>query len=355
MWKELKAAAKSVVVPVFFSIGVYERTIAKYHKKKAIVLMGHRISDATSSLDQEPELLEFERGITQERFDDLMRYVRAKMNPVSVGEVTDFVSGQRDIPDRAVAVTFDDGYWDNYSLAYPTLKQYDIPATIYLTTGFIGTNEIQWWDRIGEILKRTEKPNMEMREVFEKLGGKFEGPAESLGLTTSRGRNAAWLRLTLWLRPMPPSDIATVVQVLEELLDVDTTPHRSRHRMLGWEQVREMHKAGLEFGAHTVTHRSFSELSESEIEKEVLDSKKAIEEKIGAPVVSFAYPFGDLPHNSDAWKNMFRKHGFRSAFLTYEGSNEVGTDPLDLRRIGIGNVPLGYLAREMSRFVRPDR
>ena len=90
------------------------------------------------------------------------------MYPVSVYDLVRCIMNKKELPLNAVAITFDDGYEDNYRKAYPILKKYNIPATIFLTTGYIGTSKIFWWDMLGEIIKKSAAPFVDMN-IFKEF------------------------------------------------------------------------------------------------------------------------------------------------------------------------------------------
>src|SRR5207249_8013662 len=99
--------------PSLLGLGGYDRLIEKYHHDKVVILWGHRVSRGDACQERAAPL-SFEEGITQAKFERLMRFLHEKMHPVSLEEIVSFVAGGKRIPDRAVSVTMDDGYMDNY-------------------------------------------------------------------------------------------------------------------------------------------------------------------------------------------------------------------------------------------------
>jgi peptidoglycan/xylan/chitin deacetylase (PgdA/CDA1 family) len=344
----IKKKIKSLLYPTLLRLGIYDRIIEKYHRNKIVILWCHRVTPAIYKKPDSMPPLNFETGVTCQRFEELMRFLGEKMRPVSLQEIADFVAGNKEIPDRAVAVMLDDGYVDNYFHAFPILKRYHVPATIFLTTGFIGTNLMFWWDRIGEILKRTHSGSLEMGEIKYFLAGAGESLPNEFYLDTYSSRNRAWASLTAALRRCEPEQTAKVIQHMEDHLEVKAETYRHLHRMLNWEQIFEMSKNGIDFGAHTVSHPFLSDLTPEDFENETLGSKKAVEGKIQKPVIAFAYPFGGLPRSTSFMKEKLKEYGFRCAFLTEEGYVCAESDPYELKRISIGNVPLGNVVRELT-------
>lgn len=350
---KIRNTVKSVLVPTLFNLGVYARSIERHHKNKIVILSGHRVSSATHEERNGVLPLELETGIPSERFEELLHFIKEKMNPVSLEDIVSFVNGKKDIPDRAVAVTLDDGYMDNYTNAFPLLKQYGIPATIFLATGFINNDVMFWWDRIGEILKRTKIKNLEANRIGDFLNGNRGSLPDRLDLSTQDSRNNTWDSLTKILRRYETDRIERVIRVLEE--DLEVTPGSYQHdcAMLTWDQVLEMSKNGIDFGAHTVTHPSLPSLTPDDCEKEALESKKAIEERIQKPVISFAYPFGDFDRDKRAiMRKKLSDGGFQCAFLVEQGYACKESDPFELKRVYVGNAPLGMTVRAFTSVVQ---
>jgi peptidoglycan/xylan/chitin deacetylase (PgdA/CDA1 family) len=352
MMRRVKHGVKSILVPSLFGLGVYDRSIRRHHRRKVVIFSGHRVS--SQGQQRRAGALALETGITAERFEELLRFLKAEMNPVSVDDVANFVAGKGDIPDRAVAITLDDGYRDNYTNAYPLLKEYGIPATIFLATGFIGNTHMFWWDRIGESLKRTRVDRVEKSWINGLLNGERAALPDTLDLSTHAGRNQAWDSLTTALRRCERDRRDGILAVLEERLAVE--PAESDSTMLTWEQVVEMSGNGVDFGAHTVTHPSFASTTTDECEREAVESKRAIEARTGKPVISFAYPFGDFNRDQMAiMKDRLRTAGFRCAFVVESGCVRADSDPYELKRVHVGNTPLAATVRATAMVVERDR
>jgi len=348
----LKRTIKRVLYPSLLRLGVYDRLIEKYHRDKVVILWGHRVSRDDNGHEEGAAPLSFEEGITQAYFERLMRFLREKMHPVSLEEIVSFVAGEKRIPDRAVSLTMDDGYMDNYLNAFPILKQYQIPATIFLTTGYTNTDSIYWWDLIGEILKRTKIKKLEMREIKILLDGKGGWLPDIVPLNTLYRRNAAWDDLTFALRWCGAAQISKVIELMEDRLEVNTGAYKHLHSLLTWSQIREMSRNGIDFGAHTDSHQPLSTLSSEQLLKEFLVSKQAIEEQIGKPVASFAYPYGDCHAPGLDLPEMLAQCGFQCAFTVENGHVDAGSNPFALKRVGIENSSVGIMVNELVETVK---
>src|SRR3990170_2672732 len=127
----------------------------------ARVLMYHRVKPPLEgdSSGQHP-------GLAHRHFILQIQYIKHRMTPISLGELTQRIAAGRKLPPKAIALTFDDGYEDNYTNAYPVLKQYGVPATIFLITGFVGSSIQLWWDRLWDILHAARQPALETAPLF---------------------------------------------------------------------------------------------------------------------------------------------------------------------------------------------
>lgn len=238
-----------------------------------------------------------------------------------------------------VIITFDDGYRDNYMRAFPILKKHQVPATVFLATGFISTNDLLWYDKLAWILNRcTSVPgtgtlvkNGIEQDLIRDLAGYFNASAA--------GRAKYLNALALKLRLLPQKKQDDILCALSKACHVCSWPDDQERAMLSWDEVREMSKYKISFGAHTRSHPALSLLSLSEARTEIEGSKRDIEEKIQKPVSSFAYPYGKTEDYNDGIVQLVKGSGYKYACTTNSGSERLPFgSPYSLRRKG---TPLG--------------
>jgi peptidoglycan/xylan/chitin deacetylase (PgdA/CDA1 family)/CelD/BcsL family acetyltransferase involved in cellulose biosynthesis len=261
-------------------------------------------------------------AISTEAFEIHMRYLARNYKVVSLRELHRHLEAG-DSNQMVVAVTFDDGYRDNYECAYPILQRYNIPATIFLTTGALDSGEPIWFERMAEAVKKTSQEFIDLEmEIPRRCWMRTE--AERL---ESIGRMFGMLRVL--------SDADRHVR-LAEILGKLAAPKECERRgkMLTWEQVRLMKAHGIDFGGHTVTHPFLSKLTAESAAWEVSECKRRIEEESQAPVEFFAYPNGREEDFATSNKEILRSAGYRAAVTTIWGMNYRSTDPMELRRGG---------------------
>ncbi|MBN2580007.1 MAG: polysaccharide deacetylase family protein [Pirellulales bacterium] len=217
------------------------------------------------------------------------------------------------------AVTFDDGWRDNYDLAFPVLRELGIPATIFVTTGKIGSTELFWQQALGRAFHRAAAhPAGESgRRLRRALSGDEGAPPtpELYRQTVSR-----WKRL-------PPD------QRKERLRRADclpSAPAEDSRCFLNVEEIREMAAAGLAFGSHTVTHPLLPQLTASEMDRELRESKDCLEDLLRRPIEMIAYPDGAF---SEAVLDRVRAAGYRIGCTTQRRRIGNGKDGLCLSRI----------------------
>jgi peptidoglycan/xylan/chitin deacetylase (PgdA/CDA1 family) len=276
------------------------------------ILSYHRVSDQRDS---------FLPALGVRRFEAQMEYLASDFRVLSLEEaVARLEAGE--LPDHALVVTFDDGYRDNYRHAFPVLRRLAIPASFFLTTGAIGSGGLLWHDRVFHAFRQT---------ALRALTG-YPEPADAYPLTTPENRRGARQAVLDFLRTVDSAEQASWVERLERALAV-SPPTDGGRLMLSWEEVREMHRAGFSFGAHTVGHPILTRLSLSGARREMRESKEAIEAALGAPVQTFAYPNGSAADFGVEHKEALRDLGFRCALTTIFGVNRPGDDLFELRRI----------------------
>lgn len=224
---------------------------------------------------------------------------------------------------KAMAITFDDGFRDNYLRAFPLLHQYKAPATFYLTTGCIDNQQLFWVTHLRYMLALTRI--RELRTTVEPFSFDFTQP---------RGREEAFRALVVKMKNIPTSRRLSLLEELIEKLAVDATPLRTL--MMSWQEVREMHNQGMSFGAHTVTHPNLPNTSLDEAKREICTSKETIEAHLQASVLDFSYPNGrGSSHLTEQIKDIVRHAGFHSAVTSIAGGVELGHDPFALKRVGV--------------------
>jgi peptidoglycan/xylan/chitin deacetylase (PgdA/CDA1 family)/CelD/BcsL family acetyltransferase involved in cellulose biosynthesis len=273
----------------------------------------HRVND-----DNDP----YFDAISTELFEVHMRYLAQHYKVVGLAELRRHLEAG-DSNEMVVAVTFDDGYRDNYDYAFPILARYNIPATIFLTTGALDSGDPLWFEQLAEAVKKSNREYIDleidiprrfwMRNDAERI--KCNGKLFSLLRSLNDNDRRAWLTEILGSLGAPVAS-------------------ERRGKMLTWDQVRLMSRQGVDFGGHTVTHPFLSKLAPRQAEWEVSECKRRIEEETQRAVQFFAYPNGREEDFAASNKELLRSAGYAAAVTTIWGMNYSSTDPMELRRGG---------------------
>jgi peptidoglycan/xylan/chitin deacetylase (PgdA/CDA1 family) len=218
---------------------------------------------------------------------------------------------------QGVVLTFDDGYANNYHLAFPVLEKYQFPATIFIATGFVDRTVPLWGDRLHYAITAGRVRN----SVFEWKGERFTLAQSS---PVDIDRLFATLRQRLMREPL--SGIHDFLCHLERHLQVsyEWSSIPEALKPLHWDHARSMLRSGLvSFGAHTVSHPVLSRCSEELQRLESLTSKRRLEEELGRKCTLFAYPYGKYTDYTGVTAQIVKEAGFELAVTTEYGANKV--------------------------------
>jgi len=275
-----------------------------------LVLMYHRVAP----IDEfDPHLI----SATPANFNMQMRYLRHNYKVISIEQLAHYRKKPNMLPKRAVIVTFDDGYLDNYVHAFPVLRKYQIPATVNLTTGYIEKRELLWWDMLEYAINNTKQKKI-------RLEGK------TLALTDKR--RAVKFIFSIMKRAEDTRRKRICAQAMRQL----GVRCPTKRMFLNWKQVREMKEEGIEFGAHTESHAILTKISFEHACQEIMASKEAIEEQLSRPTI-FAYPNGTEHDMNDRLDSFLKQQGFRFSLSTIYGINHLTKNTFRLKRVGIEN------------------
>ena len=258
-------AARSFAARLFKHLGTWRGVLVMNH---------HRIGDAQSS--------PFDRSLwssTAESFDGQVRYLAREVDVILPSELDDALKSRRG---RHVMLTFDDGYRDNYEIAYPILREHGVRACFFVATGFLDSPRAAWWDEIAWM-----GGDRHQTERYKQLpGDEAERYLDQIAEETGRGRCPAREALDEWMT---------------------------------WDMVREMRDGGMEIGGHTVTHPVLSRVSPERQRDEIAGCARRLQEELGQPMRSFSYPNG-TPWSFDTHtREALDAQGVDLAFSFYGG------------------------------------
>lgn len=311
-------------------LDVYATARRAITHRQAAIIMYHRVDSAP------PPWLS--GAIAPEDFAREIAYLCKVAEIVPLDWLVNQLYEGKSIPPRAVCLTFDDGYKDNYTFAYPILKKYNAPATIFLATGRIGNSPIFPLHKVRFAIWNTGVTRFEV----EGLGGYH--------LNSPVSRLSVMEKIQAHLLKLPEQEQNLTVERLLKVLHVNPPDNLGGNLMLSWDEVLEMSQNGISFGAHTVAHPILTQLPIEEAREEISRSKTDIEEKLGKPCTLFAYPNGDF--NAEIVQ-LVRESDFIAAVTTVPKLlNKQPQDPLLLPRISAG--PNFYTCKGSFSGLYPD-
>jgi peptidoglycan/xylan/chitin deacetylase (PgdA/CDA1 family) len=227
-----------------------------------------------------------------------------------------------------LALTFDDGYYDNYTCGFSLVRELQVPITIFLIPGYIGSGNHFWWREADRLVRQAQVGVVSIKGRSYHLGQREERKALAqtieacLCSATSVAEREAFLASTRQALAAPSSVTASEKLTLA----------------LEWAQVEEMEESGwVSFGAHTMHHPVLAYLTDpAEVRFEVGECRAVLEQKLGHPVRAFAYPLGKPEHIGDDGPCTVQRAGYAWAVTTIPGFNTPQSDPYLLRRLNVG-------------------
>jgi peptidoglycan/xylan/chitin deacetylase (PgdA/CDA1 family) len=294
-------------------------------RRRALILTYHRFSlsegrneDGKTSSRQFAEQLEY-----------LMKYYEV----VPLSRIVELINRQEPLPPHLAAITIDDGYRDAYHVAYPLLRRYGVPATVFVVTEFTGGRTWIWTDK-ARFLTRQAEPQW--------LSAKIKSSELWLELNGAGSRRNASERINSILKQLPDEAKEEAIERLAGALGVvlpETPPEE--FSAATWDQVLEMEANGIEIGSHTRTHPILTRINDECLKQELHDSRSRLEEVLGHRVEQFCYPNGD---NDERVQCEVARAGYRIAVTCVGGLNDRGDDPLTLRRV--------HTERDLAHFIQ---
>jgi peptidoglycan/xylan/chitin deacetylase (PgdA/CDA1 family) len=325
--------------------------------ERGVVLLYHSVCE----LEFDPYLL----AIRPARFAEHLELLSRRWRPISLREAVEEMNGGG-LPERAVVVTFDDGYADNLHAAKPLLERYGVPATVYVTTGYLGGEREFWWDELVRIL-------LSPGSVPEVLALGVNGTEHEWELGTAasysiedHARHRSWstwedaaadptprhrlLRsLHALLRVLSPAELDRCLDSVRRWAGCAPARRVTQPPLTDDELCRLADGDAIEIGAHTVSHAALSSCTPAEQEAEITVSRTRLEEILGRPVPSFSYPFGQRSDYGTEAVALVRRLGFEMACSAVPGAITRATDPYEIpRMMSLGGWEAGELDRQLE-------
>ncbi|HSG27104.1 MAG TPA: polysaccharide deacetylase family protein [Candidatus Krumholzibacterium sp.] len=252
------------------------RNLRRLHRGRFLtVVTYHRVLDRSGDFLFDEDLISASTAQFRSHLDFMTRH----FDVMEFRTLRKYMDRHGTVPPRGLIITFDDGYIDNYEVAWPILKEYGVPATMFATAGFIGEKRMFWWDKIAYMIKTGRRDRIEA------------GPPApvSIDISSFPDRQAAARHVIKTVKHYREEDKEELIRTISRQLDVEIDEDSHRNTMT-WEMLRELGDNGIEIGGHSVNHPIFSNIDEERLAGEVRGAKRMIEEKTGREVITFGSP-----------------------------------------------------------------
>ena len=294
-------------------------------EKKAVILAYHRICD-NEQIDKGyvPGM-----SVRPKTFGKHLIYLERHFQVVPLEKLISQLEKGQDIDNECV-ITFDDGWIDNYLNAYPILKKYKFPGTIFLISDFVGSKKYMWFEKVARAIwkeegERNEKvPDLSNYPYLRRISF-FEIYSDSQAKIEDK--------IDAIIRRMKGLNRSEIIEAIDEIYRFFNSriPSESPDQLfLSWEQIKEMEGDNISFGSHTASHVDLTLERFEDVRQELADSKKNIEDKLNKGAKTFCYPYGNY---SDQVKEAVKKAGYIGATTYDQGFISRGSDPYLMARI----------------------
>ena len=229
----------------------------------------------------------------------------------------------------AVIITFDDGYRDNYDIAFPILKEEGVIGVFFIPTSFIDNPVLPWWDQIAFIVKKTLKTRLILS--LPVAGTVVDIDNKDNALVAIRSLHELYHSCTLEMKNLFLKDLAGSANVI---IDAE---QQGQGLFMKWDHIREMSKSGMDFGSHGHSHTILTELNETQLRDDYMQSKTILEQKLGSEISAVSYPGGRPDMFSGVTMKLAAEAGYRLGFSFYDGINDFddAIDPFNIKRMDV--------------------
>jgi peptidoglycan/xylan/chitin deacetylase (PgdA/CDA1 family) len=255
-------------------------------------------------------------------FNEQLAYLKAHYQVVPLSSLVERLAVTGSLPPGLAAITIDDGYSDSYEIAYPLLKRYGVPATIFLVTDFVERYAWMWTDKVRYITAQASSQRLAITIDGNQM--RFELDDHSSRVAAADRINAALKLLSEEMKEETIKELASLVDVI-----IPATPPDD-FSAVSWEEVHEMARNKIEFGSHTLTHPILTNVGDEQLRQELTDSRTHIEAVLRRRIDQFCYPNGN--YNERVTSEVSRA-GYSSAVTTDVGLVDAGDERFTLRRI----------------------
>ena len=275
--------------------------INAYFSGMATIFMLHRVA----SFEKEKLFPNENMKVSPEFLEKFIIELKNKgYNFISLDELYDILQKQKQIK-KCIVFTLDDGYKDNYEIAYPIFKKYNVPFAVYITTSFLNQDVILWWYSLEKLIIKNNE--LKIRDRIYKC-------------KTYEEKNITFLEIRKIILKLNQKNLLVELNKLFKNYNINWYEFNDELCM-NWEDVMKLSKDNLcTIGGHTKNHFTLNRLNKDEIINQIVGANKAIEEKINKKIEHFAYPFGTRNEVGKKEMEIVKNLNFKTVTTTRRGN-----------------------------------
>jgi peptidoglycan/xylan/chitin deacetylase (PgdA/CDA1 family) len=301
---------------------------------RTVVLLYHRIAD----LEPDPWGL----AVQPKNFAEQLQVIR-KTGVISLSGAEP--SALRPLsPRRSVALTFDDGYSDNYRYALPLLEKFEVPATFFITAGYIGKSVPFWWDELQSVMLGAN--------LTERMCVQLGGESITLAPTSEERPVEALQRVHSIVQELDAAERRETIHTLRRAVRFHDAGDAGNFAMTEGELQKMASNPLVEIGAHTLTHPKLAALPAERQYEEIGGSKKYLEGLLGTKITSFSYPFGAAGHFTETTEQIVVASGFQRACTTEPVIFRQRHSPFRIPRLYVPDIDGERFSRWLWSYLR---
>lgn len=297
-------------------------------RSHSVLLMYHRVLDDPFA---EHEYAQTGTAVSTASFRAQIAFLAKRFGVMTAGDYVAARANGQPLPRKCAVITFDDGWEDNYRNAFPILKNYNVPATIFICTDFVGTKEKLWFHEMLHSIRWQQLKAAQLAQVLAKYQtGNSNQPDTKIHLTDDCSKDVLIDNFFQLAKALDAEQVKKLASDLRGISGKTDAQWMERRFSLTWQEIAGMDQSRIEIGSHGVSHRLLTSVSQDDVVRELSESKQQIEMRLGKKVRTFAYPNGSYDENI---KRMTAEAGYDGAFSVSEVA--ITSDLFAIPRTGV--------------------
>ena len=297
--------------------------IKRLKKNTLLILLFHGVIEKSNY-----QIRNYNRKhLEKDYFFRIISELKKRGNPLSMDQVIYHHQNQVPYPENSFAITFDDGFENNYSIAAPILVDLKIPATFYLTTNFVDNNIMSWIDRIEYCLEKVDSGVL-----------KFDWSKKQWPLNSSKEKINALKEIRKQVKQNSDIEVNEFVTDIYKQLKMPEvfSSNEPIDKKMNWQQVKELLSNNLfTIGGHTHDHAVLSFLNQNKLKEEIENCLRLIKEKAGVATIHYSYPEGQTRHYNQKVIDTLKEGGIKCCPTAIDGVNKLNDDLFHLKRVKV--------------------